>query len=280
MAGDEERAAVRVGGGRDARRLARDSDAAAPRAAARRRARDRLPPLRVRARKNGGGLAVVPGAQRLTSLQVANFVADGALRFDGIVPRALSDAALGELAGGGPPSPFGADPGSPAAAWPGRPLAGLFRDWPALAAVLELPGRRRRNRKPARPRSDLRPSLRARDRAAQHVEPAVARRRNHRSAADRLRHPALLLLSRHPARDGRHHVPAGQPPAPNQRICDRPLPELRRPGGDGLPGGARCSSATTASGTAVSRTGPIDSARCSSCVSTHAFCGCAGTRPT
>ena len=82
--------------------------------------------------------AIAP-ARRLTSLQVASFVADGALRFDGIVPRALSDAALVELAGGGPASPFGADPASAAAGWSGKPLAGLFRDWPALTAVLESP---------------------------------------------------------------------------------------------------------------------------------------------
>ena len=30
-------------------------------------------------------------ARRLTSLQMAGFVADGALRFDGIVPRALGE---------------------------------------------------------------------------------------------------------------------------------------------------------------------------------------------
>ena len=145
-------------------------------------------------------------ARRLTSLQVAGFVADGALRFDGIVPRALGDAALAELAGGGPPSPFGADPASPAAAWSGRPLAGLFRDWPALAAVLELPAVAAVDREPAGTGPDLRPPLRARDRAAQRMEPALARRRDPRSAARRLRHPALLLLPRHAARDGRHDV--------------------------------------------------------------------------
>jgi hypothetical protein len=133
-------AAVRVGAGRHARRVARHPVAAAPRRRARRRTRHRLPPVRIRPRKNGGRLAVAPDADvRLSSLQVARFVADGVLRLDGIVPRALSDAALAELARGGPPSPFGAEPGAPAAAWPGRPLAGLFRDWPALHAVLELP---------------------------------------------------------------------------------------------------------------------------------------------
>ena len=75
----------------------------------------------------------------LGSKQIAAFVADGCLRFDAIVPAALCDAALRELAGGGPPSPFGAAPTSPARTWAGRPLAGLFGDWPALAALLELP---------------------------------------------------------------------------------------------------------------------------------------------
>ena len=67
-------------------------------------------------------------ARRLTSLQVAGFVADGALRFDGIVPRALGDAALAELAGGGPPSPFGADPPAP-------PPAGRGAHWPGCSAT-------------------------------------------------------------------------------------------------------------------------------------------------
>src|SRR3954454_1566565 len=118
--------------------MARHPATAASAARCRRRARDRVPRIRVRPRKTGGGRPMT-GARRLTSLQVAGFVADGALRFDGIVPRALSDAALAELGSGGPQSPFGADPTSAAAGWSGRPLAGLFRDWPALTAVLELP---------------------------------------------------------------------------------------------------------------------------------------------
>ncbi len=75
----------------------------------------------------------------LDSKQVAAFVADGSLRFDAIIPEPLCAAALKELAAGGPASPYGAAPESPARGWPGRPFGGLFRQWPGLAAVLELP---------------------------------------------------------------------------------------------------------------------------------------------
>ena len=77
--------------------------------------------------------------QLLDSKQVAAFVADGYLRFDGIVPGPLSAPVLNELATGGPPSSFGASPENPARSWPGRPLSGLFREWPALSSLLELP---------------------------------------------------------------------------------------------------------------------------------------------
>jgi hypothetical protein len=75
----------------------------------------------------------------LSTKQVAAFVADGYLRFDALVPEAISEAVLSELAAGGPPSSFGAAAQSPAQAWAGRPLAGLFRDWRALASLVELP---------------------------------------------------------------------------------------------------------------------------------------------
>ena len=95
----------------------------------------------------------------------------------------------------------------------------------------------RRDRQPGRRRSDLRPPLRARDPAGAALEPALARRRHPRPAPPRLRHPAVLLPARHAAGDGRHDGAAGQPPAANQRGGHRPLPELRRPAGDGLPRG-------------------------------------------
>lgn len=75
----------------------------------------------------------------LTTKQVAAFVADGYLQFDAIVPTALCEMALQELNAGGPPSSFGAAPTSPARAWPGSPAAAPFRDWPALASLIQLP---------------------------------------------------------------------------------------------------------------------------------------------
>jgi phytanoyl-CoA dioxygenase PhyH len=84
---------------------------------------------------------VVPTAERilLSSKEVATFVAHGFLRFDGIVPGPLCEAALVELASGGPSSPYGASAASPEARWPGRPLHELWRDSPALGPVLRLP---------------------------------------------------------------------------------------------------------------------------------------------
>ena len=79
------------------------------------------------------------GAALLTSRQMAAFVADGSLRFDALVPRALCQAVLAELAEGGPASPFGAPAGDPSSPSFGRPLAGLFGDWPGLRAMIELP---------------------------------------------------------------------------------------------------------------------------------------------
>jgi Phytanoyl-CoA dioxygenase (PhyH) len=61
----------------------------------------------------------VAEAPLLTSRQMAEFVADGCLRFDAVVPRPLCDEALAELAARGGPPRFG--------------------DSPALASLLELP---------------------------------------------------------------------------------------------------------------------------------------------
>ena len=74
-------------------------------------------------------------------------------------------------------------PPAPPPAWPGRPLAGLFRDWPALTAVLELPA------VAAVIESLLGPDPLYDHHYAhviaprQRVEPALARRRDPRSAA-------------------------------------------------------------------------------------------------
>ena len=78
-------------------------------------------------------------APLLDSKQVASFVARGFLRFDEIVPRALGDAALAEIAAGTRPSSFQAKRGEPAARWPGRPLDEVWPDDAGIAAVVRLP---------------------------------------------------------------------------------------------------------------------------------------------
>ena len=75
----------------------------------------------------------------LSSKEVAAFVTHGFLRLDAVVPPALAEASLAELATAAPPSPYRAPNARPEARWPGRPLAELWRDSPALGPVLRLP---------------------------------------------------------------------------------------------------------------------------------------------
>jgi hypothetical protein len=75
----------------------------------------------------------------LDSKQMASFVARGFLRFDAIVPRALADQTLAEIAAGTRPSSFQAKRGEPASLWAGRPLDEIWPDSAGLAAVLRYP---------------------------------------------------------------------------------------------------------------------------------------------
>ena len=75
----------------------------------------------------------------LDSKQMASFVARGFLRFDAIVPRALGDETLAEIAAGTRPSSFQAQRGEPASLWAGRPVEQIWPDSVGLAAVLRSP---------------------------------------------------------------------------------------------------------------------------------------------
>jgi len=75
----------------------------------------------------------------LSTRDVASFVTHGFLRLEAVVPPALAQAALAELAAGGPASPYRAPQATAQARWPGRPLDELWRDSPALGPVLRLP---------------------------------------------------------------------------------------------------------------------------------------------
>jgi hypothetical protein len=75
----------------------------------------------------------------LDSKQVASFVARGFLRFDEIVPRALCDETLAEIAAGTRPSHYQAKHGEPASRWPGQPLEDVWPDSVGLAAIIRSP---------------------------------------------------------------------------------------------------------------------------------------------
>ena len=75
----------------------------------------------------------------LDSTQVASFVARGFLRFDEIVPRALCEEALAEIAAGTRPSHYQAKRGEPASRWPGQPLDDVWPDSVGLAAIVRSP---------------------------------------------------------------------------------------------------------------------------------------------
>lgn len=75
----------------------------------------------------------------LDSKQVASFVARGFLRFDEIVPRALCEEALAEIAAGTRPSHYQAKRGEPASRWPGQPLDDVWPDSVGLAAIVRSP---------------------------------------------------------------------------------------------------------------------------------------------
>jgi hypothetical protein len=81
----------------------------------------------------------IGGLPLLDSKQLASFVARGFLRFDEIVPPALCEEALAELAGGGRPSGFQAGRGEPAARAAGQPLDAVWPDRRGAAAVVRLP---------------------------------------------------------------------------------------------------------------------------------------------
>ena len=91
------------------------------------------------------------GGTRLTTAQMADFVADGYLRFDAVVPAAINDAALGELGalegpkirqvlglrpeGAGPPRPESLTPLSQC--YPAPSALGEYLRLPVIAGAVE-----------------------------------------------------------------------------------------------------------------------------------------------
>ena len=75
----------------------------------------------------------------LSSKEMASFVANGFLRFDGIVPPELCGGALAELGAGLEDKAFRALRDAREAGWPGKPIDTLWSDSPAIGPILRLP---------------------------------------------------------------------------------------------------------------------------------------------
>jgi hypothetical protein len=79
------------------------------------------------------------GAPRLTSEQIAQFVARGYLRFDGLVGDEVNRIALAELRGESSFEGLALPPIASQRYEPGTPLAECFKDSPGVGSVLALP---------------------------------------------------------------------------------------------------------------------------------------------
>lgn len=91
------------------------------------------------AASQGSGPTRDPGAELLGSEQMAEFVAKGFLRFDGLVPDELNRACLRELVEAEAMAPPGIRPPLDAGNAAGTPLALCFPQAPAIRNLLGLP---------------------------------------------------------------------------------------------------------------------------------------------
>lgn len=87
----------------------------------------------------GSGPARAPGQELLSSEQMAEFVARGFLRFDGLVPDELNRACLRELVEAEATVPPGTRPPLDAGNAAGMPLALCFPRAPAVRSLIALP---------------------------------------------------------------------------------------------------------------------------------------------
>jgi hypothetical protein len=76
---------------------------------------------------------------RLSSLRMAEFVREGVLAFEGIVPLDLCEAMLAEIREGFVPSPFAAPASAEVRSWVGRPVEDVWPETTTFGKVLRLP---------------------------------------------------------------------------------------------------------------------------------------------